>query len=290
MDIFSILSGPIVGAAIGYITNDIAIRMLFRPYKPIYVFGHRLPFTPGIVPRRKDQLAKTLGEAIVAKLFNADDLEIVFTDGISDSVADSVEAMLRSELKVSGLTDIISEETVSRLEGELCVRIQTVICTSDLPEELARQGIGMLSSLLGQSPAGRALAGGIADALAKPFAHEIEEFVIEHGHEFILPMLKSELKRFSGRSIGELTALLHADDSEQLHEVIKALYLRFMKTHVRSIVESIDVGGMITDKIVLMTAAEVEDIVLTVVRRELRLVVLFGAFVGGLIGAVNIFF
>ena len=52
MNLLNVLSGPVIGAAIGYITNDIAIRMLFRPHKAVYVFGRRLPFTPGIVPRK----------------------------------------------------------------------------------------------------------------------------------------------------------------------------------------------------------------------------------------------
>ena len=42
--------GPLVGAAIGYITNDIAIRMLFRPHQAKYIMGMRIPFTPGIIP------------------------------------------------------------------------------------------------------------------------------------------------------------------------------------------------------------------------------------------------
>ena len=44
------LSGPIIGAIIGYFTNYIAVKMLFYPRKEIKVFGHVLPFTPGAIP------------------------------------------------------------------------------------------------------------------------------------------------------------------------------------------------------------------------------------------------
>ena len=37
---------PLLGGLIGYITNDIAIRMLFRPHKAKYLFGIHIPFTP----------------------------------------------------------------------------------------------------------------------------------------------------------------------------------------------------------------------------------------------------
>ena len=53
MDLSRILlyiSPPILGGLIGYYTNDIAIKMLFRPYKVLYIFGRKVPFTPGLIP------------------------------------------------------------------------------------------------------------------------------------------------------------------------------------------------------------------------------------------------
>lgn len=289
MDIISALAGPAVGAAIGYITNDIAIRMLFRPHKAVYVLGHRLPFTPGIVPRRKDQLAKILGDAIVAKFFNADDLEIIFTDGIADAVADSVMELLDSGAKPSRLLDALPAEAVEHLETELCIRIQAAFCTSDMPRLLAEKGVEMVSGALVSERVGQALANNIAGSKTDAITGGIKEFVISHGHEYILPLIAKELERASDIPLCDFTSRLPEEKRGRLRETIRSLYLRFMSAHVRSIVETIDVGGMITEKIVLMTSMEVEDLVLTVVRRELRMVVLFGAFIGALIGAVNSF-
>lgn len=44
---------PALGGIIGYITNDIAIRMLFRPRQAKYICGIHIPFTPGIIPKEK---------------------------------------------------------------------------------------------------------------------------------------------------------------------------------------------------------------------------------------------
>ncbi len=55
----------IVGSVIGGITNYIAIKMLFRPYNAIYLGSWRLPFTPGLIPKRRDELAKQLGKTVV---------------------------------------------------------------------------------------------------------------------------------------------------------------------------------------------------------------------------------
>ncbi|RNF39457.1 DUF445 family protein [Planococcus salinus] len=58
----------LIGALIGGVTNLIAIKMLFRPYKPLYIGSWRLPFTPGVIPKRRDELASQLGSTIVEHL------------------------------------------------------------------------------------------------------------------------------------------------------------------------------------------------------------------------------
>ena len=44
---------PILGAIIGYVTNRIAIKMLFRPLTAKHVLGIRVPLTPGVIPRNR---------------------------------------------------------------------------------------------------------------------------------------------------------------------------------------------------------------------------------------------
>ena len=58
------IAGPVIGAAIGYLTNFIAVKMLFHPKKEIRLFGHILPFTPGAIPKGKPRLAKSVGNAV----------------------------------------------------------------------------------------------------------------------------------------------------------------------------------------------------------------------------------
>ncbi|MFE7061521.1 DUF445 domain-containing protein [Sutcliffiella sp. NPDC057660] len=65
----------IVGALIGGVTNSLAIRMLFRPYKPIYLFGKRVPFTPGLIPKRRGELADQLGKLVMEHLLTADSMK-----------------------------------------------------------------------------------------------------------------------------------------------------------------------------------------------------------------------
>jgi len=66
---------PIAGAIIGYFTNDIAIRMLFRPYQPVYVGKFRLPFTPGLIPLNQSRLALKVSTIVMERLLTPDALQ-----------------------------------------------------------------------------------------------------------------------------------------------------------------------------------------------------------------------
>lgn len=73
--IWLLVSPPLVGGVIGYFTNDIAIKMLFRPYKPVYVGGRRLPFTPGLIPSNQEKLAKRISDTIMGSLLTPEELQ-----------------------------------------------------------------------------------------------------------------------------------------------------------------------------------------------------------------------
>ncbi len=66
---------PIAGSIIGYFTNDIAIKMLFRPYKAIYIGKRKLPFTPGLIPSNQERLAQKVSDTIMGSLLTPNELQ-----------------------------------------------------------------------------------------------------------------------------------------------------------------------------------------------------------------------
>ncbi len=78
MDLSKVLlyiSPPILGGLIGYYTNDIAIKMLFRPYKAVYIFGRKVPFTPGLIPSNQERLGQNIANAIMKSLLTPEELQ-----------------------------------------------------------------------------------------------------------------------------------------------------------------------------------------------------------------------
>lgn len=70
-----LLAPPVVGGIIGYFTNDIAIKMLFRPYRAIYLGGRKLPFTPGLIPSNQERLAQRIADTIMGSLLTPEELQ-----------------------------------------------------------------------------------------------------------------------------------------------------------------------------------------------------------------------
>ena len=78
MDLSRILlyiSPPILGGLIGYYTNDIAIKMLFRPYKAVYLLGQKVPFTPGLIPSNQERLGQNIANAIMKSLLTPEEIQ-----------------------------------------------------------------------------------------------------------------------------------------------------------------------------------------------------------------------
>ena len=74
-DVWLLLAPPVIGGVIGYFTNDLAINMLFRPYRPYYLFKRRLPLTPGLIPSNQGRLAQRVADTIMGSLLTPEELE-----------------------------------------------------------------------------------------------------------------------------------------------------------------------------------------------------------------------
>ncbi len=86
---------PLVGAVIGGVTNDIAIRMLFRPYAAWRVGGLRVPLTPGLIPRERAQIAYAIAETFTRHVLDGDQVaDLLLTDRVRATLKDKVAGLV----------------------------------------------------------------------------------------------------------------------------------------------------------------------------------------------------
>lgn len=100
----------LIGGFIGWITNMIAVKMLFRPMNPISLpFGIKLQ---GILPARKKDLALSIGKVIESKLLQPNDIlgDLVQEKDIAhlkEAIVENVVKILKDKLPgfLHGFTD-----------------------------------------------------------------------------------------------------------------------------------------------------------------------------------------
>ncbi len=149
---------PLVGALIGYLTNKVAIRMLFRPLKAWYVFGKRVPMTPGVIPSRRDHLADNMGEVVGDHLLTSTEIgnalqEQKFQQHLLNVIADRVGDILHRDLPT--LPELIPDKfTIYRdlgvltLKQQLRENVQKFIKTDEFKEVVESSVAGKLDQFL----------------------------------------------------------------------------------------------------------------------------------------------
>ena len=103
--LWTIIFMAVVGAAIGAVTNHLAIKMLFRPHEAKYIGSWRVPFTPGLIPKRRDELAKQLGITVIKHLLTPDIFKKkYFNDAMKSKANDFVVKQLNKNILQSDKT------------------------------------------------------------------------------------------------------------------------------------------------------------------------------------------
>ena len=102
---------PLLGGLIGYLTNRIAVRMIFRPVEPVRVMG--LSFQ-GVLARRQRELAGSVGRVVgdhlveredILRCFERVDLEGLLGDVLERGLAPKIEELRRLPLVGKMLTE-----------------------------------------------------------------------------------------------------------------------------------------------------------------------------------------
>jgi uncharacterized membrane protein YheB (UPF0754 family) len=118
----------LVGSIIGYITNWLAIKMLFRPRREIRIFGWRLPFTPGLIPKEKDRIAKSVGEAVGTYLLSPETFSAAL---LNDKVNQRTELWVRDTI-----CKLNESHTPAKMLLEEVLGIDTSVLLDDVEERL----------------------------------------------------------------------------------------------------------------------------------------------------------
>jgi len=122
MSIAILASSVGIGAVIGYVTNYVAIKLLFRPFKPVKL-GNIIVFPQGVIPREKKSLARKVGNTIKEYILSEDEIRKIVT---SPEVRAEIEKFLDKKIKeLSGkeITEFISKEEMAEKFAKIILKV-----------------------------------------------------------------------------------------------------------------------------------------------------------------------
>jgi uncharacterized membrane protein YheB (UPF0754 family) len=237
----------VVGAFIGGLTNSIAIRMLFRPFNTLYIGKFRVPFTPGLIPKRRHQLAVQLGETVTNHLLTAEGVQAKINDTgfrseMTELVQGEVKRFLQSDITLKELlkkdfgVDDVQNRIQTTTETWLANRMKRMLEESNskemkdvLPEKFVAAGEEKLPEVVDwllnrgvlylESTEGRkALASGI-DAFLMDKGMLVNMVSMFFGNVSIAEKVQPELIKF----------LKHENTRETLLKLLQQEYRGFME-------------------------------------------------------------
>ena len=299
---WSIIAGPLIGAVIGYFTNYLAVKMLFRPRREIRIGGKTLPFTPGVIPKGKPRLARVIGRTVADTLITGEDVRrSLLSDSMQDAVADKAESLLQSRLqtavcRMTRWDDDEYEHTKEKICDTLSREIYETVLQMPLQEKISESMLRYAQEKLGELGGDGMMGGMIAmmlpperlASLIEPAGEKMQKYVEDHGMEYIRPALEQKIDEM-GEKTGVQMLYDFSISRDMVRNTVKAFYAHAVEEHMDGFLEKIDLASLIEEKINAMDVVELETMVLSVMKKELNTIVNLGALIGLVIGILNIF-
>lgn len=315
---------PLLGGLIGYITNDIAIRMLFRPHKAKYLLGIHIPFTPGIIPKEKGRIAEAIGGVISENLMNNEVLEkYLLSDEMIGKVQSAVEEFISTQQQnqesvarflghylsndeidtiAQNINQSITKQTYEKLADSSVGDKVAHIAIDHVAQKLTIDGAQELLSGIGGALGGlKGMAAGLfggnivakfLEMLREPTEHflakNINTMLRDNGEEIVSNMIGGEVDNFLNKPVCKLLEG-HEEQLAQTVDTIESIYRSIITEHLPKILESIDISKIVRERINEMDVNETEKLIFQVMDKELKAIVWLGALLGLLMGCINCF-
>ncbi len=297
MTILEIIAGPAIGAIIGYCTNYIAVKMLFRPLKPVKIGNKTLPFTPGIIPKGQSRMAKALGQAVGEHLLTKEDFEkMLLSEDIKNEVVDAVSQKVEKlRATEESLEEFLSQYTGQeeydfmrdKLEDYITEKITEGVEKLDIGSIIVEEGTKEIKEKFKGGMVSMFLNDELIQSVAAPIGKKVDEYIKENGEEKIRPAVVAQLAAAESKPICQWAEILPITD-KKICQIVENVYVKFVNEKAEELAEKFHVAETVEEKINAMDVLELENLLLGIMKKELNAVVSLGAVIGFVLGLLNI--
>lgn len=289
-----------MGAVIGYITNDLAIRMLFRPHQAKYIMGIHVPFTPGIIPKEKARMAGAIGKAVSENLMNREVLEkSLLSDEMLTKIGQAIDEFVTTQSTNNETIEefarhYLSKDDITAMRKNVTDGVVKMV-TAKLQDSNMGGSIAHMATQHVMEKTRNSLAGRLgAEMILQPIAQLIEGVLAKHINEILRnnsqqmvhDLVVKESDDLMGMTMSQLTTG-HDEQVAQIKSGIMSAYRVIITEHLPRILQDIDISGIIEQRINDMEMAEAEAIILDVMKKELRAIIWLGALLGSIMGTLT---
>ena len=291
------IATPVIGAIIGYVTNWIAVKMLFRPRQEIRIFGKRLPFTPGVIPRGQGRLARAVGEVVETQLLTPEFMGEKLLSKESEEefkchVQDWVNAQKNSEesLRLT-VTNIVTEEKVddfiASVEEDLTDFLSEKVIEMEPGKLIVDKVMKEAQSRLAESMFGMMLGGSFLEKIGTQVQEGIDSYIAENARGYIEKEVMAESLKLQEKPMSEVADILEQKGIYD-PEFLWGLYKRIIEEKLGKLLSSLKLSAVVEERINAMKVEEVEELVLSIMNKELGAIVNLGAVIGLILGFINV--
>ena len=297
---FRIFIPPLVGAIIGYITNDIAIKMLFHPRHPIYIGKWKLPFTPGLIPQEKHRVARSIGNVVSNQLLNSDTLINVLTsDEIVGKLRSAMmgaidhnrgnEQTVRQVLLQVAPEDVV-DNSVSDLKANISALLYDKLVDMHFGEAISKHVLQKLNLKFGEMTRG-VLAGFFDESLVNSIAGSIGEMIdnaiSDNAYEVVDMVIDNESDKLMNSRICDLINQYEQKIPEAI-DFITTTYVRAVESSLPQVLRGLNLAKIVEDRIASFDVIQLEQMIFGIMKKELNAIVNLGALLGFIMGWVNL--
>ncbi len=260
------LSPLLIATLHGYGAAWLAVKMLFRPRYPIYLFGWQLPLTPGMLPKERARFIEALSTVIAERLL---DVETV-TDEI-------MKLNLETEI-----TTLARHEYTHHAQNESTIRV--------IAEHLRTRLYHLRDSVETRWEITRALRKIVEAEISRRF-NLLQRLVADYflDDQTLYRIVGDSINKLADQIVDSMQArALIAQTMAQIPETIFQSGTLAQTTAVNNLVvklsQSLDFRAILIRRLSALSNADIEQLIMETAGREIRAIVWFGAGIGLVVG------
>lgn len=291
------ITAPLIGGLIGLITNSLAIKMLFRPYRERKIAGIHVPFTPGLIPKEKPRIAHAIAKVITSYIL---DQETILAALASDSMKFAFEKKYDEKFdQWRGMEITFSEllkqygfiDSVNVVEQNIADSIGSYLIEQCKQEEIARKLIesAFVNFKDHMNPIMYKMGKKALDAAQEAMIEQAESMIEEQGKDFVGNYVDGIYEDYLGKSVSEAVLFLEYKIPD-LKQRIWSQYTSLVQNKFGKFVSTLNVQGIIEQKINDYDFRELENMIMEISKKELNALVWLGGLLGMIMGFVNLLF